>query len=103
LESKEPDFLLDVWSFDSNGNKLHPYKGKRGEKKGLYSVNLTNDTNNFVGYTEDQLVDAIVNGKFKQRGTIRMLPLDYKPSAERNAFCPQFYKGKHVKDFGRDI
>lgn len=96
---KEEDFFTEVWAFDINGNKLHPYKGERGEKKGLYAVNFTNDTNNFEGYTRDQLIAAIISGKFKDRGTIRMLPIDYKPGAERNAFSPQFYKGKNVKEF----
>lgn len=97
---KEDDFFTDVWAIDDEGKKVYPYKGERGDKKGLYSVNFTNDTNNFEGFTEDQLIEAIVSGKFKQRGTVRMLPIDYKPGAERNAFAPQFYKGKRVKDFG---
>jgi hypothetical protein len=97
---KEKDFLTDVWSFNDKGIKLHPYKGERGNKKGLFAVNFTNDTNNFQGYTEVQLVEAIIGGNFKQRGTIRMLPLNYKPGEERNAFGPQFFKGKRVKDFG---
>ena len=96
---KEDDFFTDVWAFDNEGKKVYPYKGERGEKKDLYSVNFTNDTNNFQGFTEDQLIKAIVSGKFKQRGTVRMLPIDYKPGAERNAFGPEFYKGKRVKDF----
>ncbi len=97
---KEDDFCTDVWALDSKGGKLHPYKGERGSKKGLYSVNFTNDTNNFQGYTEEELVKAIITGKFKQCGTIRMLPIKYHPGAERNAFSPLFYKEKHVKDFG---
>jgi hypothetical protein len=100
LSLKDEDFFSDVWSFDDNGKKVHPYKGELGDKTGLYSVNFTNDTNNFQGYTEAQLVGAIMGGKFKQRGTIRMLPMDYKIGSERNAFSPQFYKGKRVKDFG---
>jgi len=53
------DFLLDVWSIRSDGKKVFPYKGGKGEKKGLYSVNFTNDTNNFQGYTEEQVIKAI--------------------------------------------
>ena len=68
-------------------------------KKGLYSVNFTNDTNNFIGMTEKQLVDAILTGKFRDRGTIRMLPLTVKANAQRNAFSPQFYKKSPVKGF----
>lgn len=95
---KEQDFLTDVWAFD-DGKKVHPYKGERGEKKGLFSVNFTNDTNKFQGMTEEELRHAITSGRFRDRGTIRMLPLDAKPRAERNAFAPQFYQGKPVKDF----
>ena len=95
----EDDFLLDVWAFDAEGTKIHPYKGERGSKKGLFSVNFTNDTNNFEGMTEEQLVAAITSGKFRERGTIRMLPVNFKPGAERNAFGPVFFRGKHVKDY----
>lgn len=94
------DFLLDIWAFDDNGKKLHPYKGEKGLKKGLYSVNFTNDTNKFQGMTEEQLVKSIKEGKFKGKGTVRMLPLDYKLGCERNAFSPKFYKRVHIKDFG---
>lgn len=97
---KESDFLLEVWAFDKNGIKVHPYKGERQSKKGLFSVNFTNDTNNFDGLTEEQVKESIIKGKFKQRGTIRMLPLNYTPGSERNAYSPTFYNGKHVKDFG---
>lgn len=95
----EDDFLLDVWAFDGKGNKIYPYKGERGAKKGLFSVNFTNDTNNFEGMTEKQLIAAITSGKFRERGTIRMLPVNFGPGAERNAFGPVSFRGKHVKDY----
>jgi len=97
LDSK--DFLLDVWAHDSNGKRVHPYKGERGAKRGYFSVNFTNDTNNYQPMTKAQLVDAILAGRFNRRGTIRMLPIDAKPGDERNAFAPTHYKGKPVKDF----
>jgi hypothetical protein len=93
------DFLLDVWSLDENGKKVYPYKGERGSKRGLFSVNFSNDTNNYEGMTELELVSAITSGRFRDRGTIRMLPLDYLPGADRNAFAPLFYKGRGVKDY----
>ena len=100
MSMKEGDFLTDIWAKDKSGQRVYPYKGLRGPKKGLFSVNFTSDTKKFEGFTEQQLVDAITGGKFKERGTIRMLPLKVKPGAERNAFAPQFYKGTRVKDFG---
>jgi hypothetical protein len=96
---KVTDFLTEVWAFDGAGKKVHPYKGERGDKKGLFSVNFTNDTNNFQGMMEADLIKAITTGKFKDRGTIRMLPVTVAPGAERNAFTPLFYKGKPIKDF----
>lgn len=96
---KEQDFLLNVWAFDKAGNKVFPYKGEKGEKKGLYSVNFTSDTKNYEGYTEERLIKVILEGRFKTRGTIRMLPLNYKPGAERSAFAPKCYKGKVIKNY----
>ena len=97
---KLSNFLLDVWAFDKEGNKIHPIKGTRGAKAGLFSVNFTNDTNNFKGLSEEQLINAIEVGRFIDRGTIRMLPINYEAGVKRNAFAPSFYKGKQVKAFG---
>ncbi len=47
---------LNIWSFDKDGNKVHPYKGEKGNKKGLYCVNSTNNTKKFQGYSELQLI-----------------------------------------------
>lgn len=68
----EDDFFTDVWALDSNEKKVHPYKGEYGHKRGLFSVNFTNDTKKFQGLTEEQLIDAIVAGRFRTRGTIRV-------------------------------
>ena len=100
MSSSDSRFLLDVWSMDGEGRRIHPYKGERGNKKGLFSVNFTNDTKKFHGMTEEQLVQAILDGKFKDRGTVRMQPVDDKPGSDRSAFAPMFYKGKRIKDLG---
>lgn len=92
----QDQFFLDLWAERENGQRLYPYKGERGDKKGLYSVNFTNDTNNFEGLTEERLIEAILAGRFSDRGTIRMLPLDFKPGAERNAYAPSHYKGRRL-------
>lgn len=89
--------LLSVWAFDKQGHKVHPYKGKSGAKKGLYSVNFTNDTNKFQGLSEEELIQAIEQGRFRQRGTIRMCRANM--SSGSNAFAPAMYEGKRVKDF----
>lgn len=92
------DFEQDIWALDKKGKKVHPYKGERGDKKGLYSVNFTNDTNNYKGCSGEQIVEWILKGKFS-RGTIRMMPLDYTSDTKRNAYAPKYYKGKPIKDF----
>jgi hypothetical protein len=98
MSANESGLLLEVWSLDGDGKKVHPYKGQRGSKAGLFSVNFTNDTKKFQGMTEQQLIAAIVGGKFKDRGTIRMLPLGVKPGTERNAYAPLYYLGKRIKE-----
>jgi hypothetical protein len=92
------NFLQCVWASDK-GKLVYPYKGEKGDKKGLFSVNFTNDTNKFEGMTEEQLIKAIESGRFRNRGTIRMRPLDSESGSERNAVAPAFYRGKRVKDF----
>jgi hypothetical protein len=99
MKMKTEDFFTDLWATDKTGQRVYPYKGLKGYKKGLFSVNFTNDTKKFEGFTQEQLVAAVTSGKFKERGTIRMLPLNVKPGAERNAFAPQYYKNIRVKDF----
>ena len=89
-------YCTRVWALDSNGKKVFPYTGVRGGKKGLYSVNFTSDTNKFEGYTEEKLILAITSGRFKDRGTIRMLPISANTSNGNNAFVPRFLDGKPI-------
>lgn len=89
--------LLSVWAFDKQGRKVHPYKGKSGDKKGLYSVNFTNDTKNFHGLSEEELLKAIKQGRFRERGTIRMCRTSVTSGS--NAFAPVMYEDKPIKAF----
>jgi hypothetical protein len=94
------DLLEEIWAVNKHGQRVYPYRGRRGPKKGLYSANLTNDNKNFLAYTEDELIKAITSGKFKDRGTIRMRPDSTTSSPAPNAFAPIYYKNQRVKDFG---
>lgn len=96
-------FFLDLWAEREDGQVFYPYKGVKGDKKGLYSVNFTNDTNNFSGLSEEELIGAVLTGRFAARGTIRMLPRDAVPGADRNAFAPTHYKGKPVPKLGEEV
>ena len=94
--SNTDNLLLSVWAYDARGNKVHPFKGLRGDKKNLYSVNFTNDTKNFQAMTEAQLIAAIQAGRFRDRGTVRMRGAS---QAGNNAFAPVMLGGRKVKDF----
>lgn len=95
--SNDCNLLLDVWAYDKKGEKVYPYKGKQGAKKGSFSVNFTNDTRRFEAMDEQQLVTAIRSGRFRDRGTIRMCRAT--ASSGQNAFAPVMFREKRVKDF----
>lgn len=90
--------LTDIWSLDKNGTKVFPCRVSRGANAGLFSVNFTNESSNYVHLTEEQLIEAIKNGKLKSKGTIRMLPKNAKPGANRNGYAPIFYLGIHISE-----
>jgi hypothetical protein len=91
------DFLLDVWSVRKDGVIVYPYKGKIGNKRGKFSVNLTNDNKNFKPYSEKELIALIESGAFAKRGSIRMLPLKNSPGDQRNAYHPKYFKGHRIR------
>jgi len=92
------EFLKSIWAVRKDGTRVYPYKGLKGEKKGLYSVNLTSDTNHYQGMTEKELVTAVVNGAFCVRGSIRMMAPSDSSGAGSNGFSPVFYDGKRIRD-----
>ena len=89
-------YCTRVWALNSDGVEVFPYTGIRGKKTGLFRVNFTSDTNKFEGSSEEQLITAITSGKFRDRGTVRMLPLDSDTSPGNNAFVPRFLDGKPI-------
>jgi 5-methylcytosine-specific restriction endonuclease McrA len=90
-------YFLALWAELPDGTHVYPYKGVRGDKKDLYSVNFTDDNKKFEGVTEQELVSLVESGRFASRGVIRMLPLNAKPGADRNAFSPTHYSGKRIE------
>jgi len=97
------EFLKYVWSLRDDGVKVYPYKGERGPKTGLYSINFTNDRKNFEGMTEVQLVRAILDGRFLERGTIRMEPIESDSKRKFSAYAPEFYKGRLIRGMSTDL
>ena len=90
-------FFRDLWAQLGDGSLVYPYTGVSGSKKGLYSVNFTSDNAKFEGATEEQLRAYAESGRFRERGMVRMLPLEAKPSAQKNAFAPTHYKGRPLR------
>jgi hypothetical protein len=90
-------YLLSLWAETPSGERLYPYKGVSGPKKGLYSVSYSGKSSEYVGVSEKDLIAAVEAGRFSERGTIRMLPLKTRPGAQRNGFAPTHYKGKPIK------
>ena len=97
VAANKNNLLLDVWAYDKDGEKVYPYRGMQGPKKGLFSVNFTNDTRRFEAMDEEELVAAIRAGRFRERGTIRMCRAT--ASSAQNAFAPVKFRGQRVKDF----
>lgn len=89
-------YFLDLWAELEDGTRVYPYKGVRGDKKDLFSVNFTNDNKQFKGVTESELISLVEGGHFSSRGVIRMLPLDAEPSSHRSAFSPTHYRGRQL-------
>ena len=89
--------LMSVWAYDKAGQKVYPYKGARGAKQGQYNVNFTNDTTKFQGLDEEALLLAIKDGRFRDRGTIRMCRANVATGS--NAFAPVVYDGARIKGF----
>ncbi|OEF93843.1 HNH endonuclease [Vibrio splendidus] len=96
---KRDDFLLSIWALRDDGTKVYPYKGQQGKMRGSFSVSPTGKSTDYDPYTEAELIAAIENGHFKERGTVRMLPLEFSSKDGRNGFSPVFFNGIKVKDF----
>ncbi len=90
-------YLLSVWAETQSGEKLYPYKGVSGSKKGLYSVSYSGKSSEYIGVSENDLIAAVEAGQFSERGTIRMLPLKTRSGAQRNGFAPTHYKCEPIK------
>jgi hypothetical protein len=96
-----PIFFREAWAELDDGSRVYPYAGSRGEKRGLYSVNFTNDNSKFIGVGESELRAMFVEERFRDRGVVRMLSPDAKPGSQRNAFAPTHYLGSPISTVTR--
>jgi hypothetical protein len=94
-------FLKSLWAETDTGEKLYPYTGVRGAKKGLYSVSFSGNSGEYQGVSEAELIAAVEAGRFSERGTIRMLPLNAEPGSDRNGFAPTHYMGAPIQKASR--
>jgi HNH endonuclease len=94
-------YFRSLWAETDTGEKLYPYTGVKGSKKGLYSVSFSGKSNEYQGISESALVEAVEADRFSERGTIRMLPLSAEPGSHRNGFAPTHYKGAPIVKVGQ--
>ena len=91
-------YFLDAWKELGDGTRIYPYTGVKGDKKGLFSVNFTNDNKKFEGVSEVQLRAMFDGGHFNKRGTVRMISLNAEIGGQRNAFAPTHYLGTRLSN-----
>ncbi|WP_421549155.1 hypothetical protein [Pseudomonas sp. QD4] len=88
------DLLEDVIGKNEAGLICHPYKGQRGEGKGLYSYTLETENNrNFINVDELKLRSLIEKGQFNEKGRIRMVPAGSVDTARQGALNVLRYNG----------
>ena len=90
------DLIYDIVGYNDAGQKCHPFKGKRGSKKGFYSYTLLNDNKTFQPITETELRKKIEDGNFTGVGRIRMIPEGNTETSGAGALSVHSYLGKRL-------
>lgn len=90
------DLLEDVAGVNDAGIVCHPYKFRRGKKKGLYSYTLKSDNKTFTGIDELALRAMIEGGDFDETGRIFMVPAGSASTENHGALNVKTYKSKRL-------
>lgn len=51
-------YLLSLYAETTSGERVYPYKGVSGSRKGLYSVSYSGKSNDYVGVCEKDLINV---------------------------------------------
>lgn len=71
------EMLLCAWQYNDKSprQKLHPYLiQKQGSSVKTFDVSLDGKSKNYKGYSLDQFIDLLLNQKYNQHSTVRMMP-----------------------------
>jgi hypothetical protein len=90
------ELLNDVTGVNEAGIVCHPYKFRRGAKKGLYSYTLKAENTTFAGIDEAALRAMIERGDFDKTGRIFMVPAGSSNTANHGALNVKTYKSKRL-------
>ena len=73
----ENDMLKGVWQYNNSSpkEKLYPYLlRKRGASTKTFDVSMNGKSNNYKPFTIAQFMDIVVNKKFNESTSVRMMP-----------------------------
>jgi hypothetical protein len=90
------EFLYDVVGINDDGIECHPYKQTVAGQKGRFSYSFESHNRGFKPATATDLIALIEDGRFDQKGKIRMLPPDSKNTGNNGAMRVAFYKGQEL-------
>jgi hypothetical protein len=90
------ELLEDVTGMNDAGLVCHPYKFKRGDKKGLYSYTQKSDNKTFEGINEKALRVLIERGDFNETGRIFMVPAGSVNTDHHGALNVYRYKDERL-------
>lgn len=90
------ELIHDIVGINDAGQKCHPFKGVRGEKKGFYSFTFSSDNTTFRPITETELRKKIEDSDFNEVGRIRMIPAGETKTSGAGALSVFTYLGKRV-------
>jgi hypothetical protein len=85
-----------IVGLNEQGKICHPFKGLKGDKKGLFSITFSADNTTFRGVTEQELRTLVISGAFNDAGRIRMIPKGADSTSGAGALHPVSYQGSKL-------
>ena len=97
------EFLNDVVGINDEGVHCHPYKQTVAKQKQMFSYSFETHNRGFKPATAEELIALIEEGRFDEKGKIRMLPPDSTNTEKNGAMRVAFYKGRKPPFGSRNI
>ncbi|WP_336202947.1 HNH endonuclease [Pseudomonas guariconensis] len=97
------EFLKDVIGINDEDVHCHPYKHTVAKQKQMFSYSFETHNRGFKPATAEELIALIEEGRFDEKGKIRMLPPDSTNTEKNGAMRVAFYKGRKPPFGSRNI